>query len=100
MHSSITDAVISAFLALTASAVFAANTTGPNGKSATPASNVTLTPEEEASALARAAAAVLIEQKLPPFLAVDALAVTEDNLKEGWQQSLHRDPPASPSEAQ
>lgn len=52
------------------------------------------------STLARAAAAGLIDKQLPPFLAVDALAVTRDNLKEGWQQSLHRDPPASLSEAQ
>ena len=50
--------------------------------------------------LARAAAAGLLKKELPPFLAVDAIAITKDNLKEGWQQSLHRDPPASLSEAQ
>ena len=50
--------------------------------------------------LARAAAAGLLKKELPPFVAVDALAITKDNLKEGWHQSLHRDPPASLSEPQ
>ena len=45
--------------------------------------------------LARAAAASLVGKKLEPFYAVDAIAVTKDNVKEGWFQSLHRDPPAS-----
>lgn len=45
--------------------------------------------------LARAAAASLVGVRLEPFYAVDALAVTKDNIKEGWFQSLHRDPPAS-----
>lgn len=45
--------------------------------------------------LARAAAASLVGETLAPFYAVDALAVTKDNVKEGWFQSLHRDPPAS-----
>jgi ribose transport system substrate-binding protein len=45
--------------------------------------------------LARASAASLIGKKLEPFYAVDAIAVTKDNVKEGWFQSLHRDPPAS-----
>ncbi|HET7715503.1 MAG TPA: substrate-binding domain-containing protein [Bauldia sp.] len=45
--------------------------------------------------LARAAAASLVGVKLEPFYAVDALAVTKDNVKEGWFQSLHREPPAS-----
>ena len=44
--------------------------------------------------LARAAAASLMK-KLRAVPAVDALAVTKDNVKEGWHQSLHRDPPAS-----
>jgi hypothetical protein len=37
---------------------------------------------------------------LPPYLVVDAIAITKDNLKEGWFQSLHREPPASLTEAQ
>lgn len=45
--------------------------------------------------LARAAAASLVGETLQPFYAVDAIAVTKDNIKEGWFQSLHRDPPAS-----
>lgn len=44
---------------------------------------------------ARAAALGLIGEKVPPFLAVDAIAVTGDSVKDGWNKSLHRDPPAS-----
>lgn len=44
---------------------------------------------------ARAAALGLLGEKVPPFLAVDAIAVTKDGVKEGWNRSLHRDPPAS-----
>jgi ribose transport system substrate-binding protein len=44
---------------------------------------------------ARAAALGLLEEKVAPFLVVDAIAVTKDNVKEGWNQSLHRDPPPS-----
>ncbi len=44
---------------------------------------------------ARAAALGLIGETVPPFLAVDAIAVTGDGVKEGWNRSLHRDPPAS-----
>ncbi len=47
---------------------------------------------------ARAAALGLLGKPVEPFLVVDALAVTPDNLKEGWNQSLHRDPPASLTE--
>lgn len=47
------------------------------------------------STAARAAALGLIGEKVPPFLAVDAIAVTGDSVKEGWNKSLHRDPPAS-----
>lgn len=43
----------------------------------------------------RAAAATPINARLEPFHASDALAVTRDDIKEGWLQSLHRDPPAS-----
>lgn len=45
--------------------------------------------------LARAAAASLVGEKLEPFYAVDAIAVTKDNIEDGWFQSLHREPPAS-----
>ncbi len=45
--------------------------------------------------LARAAAASLLDKTLEPFYAVNALAVTKDTIKEGWFQSLHRDPPAT-----
>jgi len=48
--------------------------------------------------LARAAAAGLLKKQLPPFVVVDALAITKENLQEGWHQSLHRDPPASLSQ--
>lgn len=44
---------------------------------------------------ARAAALGMIGEKVPAFLAVDAIAVTGDSVKEGWNRSLHRDPPAS-----
>jgi len=45
--------------------------------------------------LARAAAASLVGQKLQPFYAVDAIAITKDDVKEGWFKSLHSDPPAT-----
>ena len=45
--------------------------------------------------LARAAAASLIGKKLEPFYAVDAIAVTRENIKDGWFKSLHRDAPQS-----
>jgi ribose transport system substrate-binding protein len=50
--------------------------------------------------LARASAAGLLKKELPPFVAVDAIAITKDNLREGWYKSLHRDPPATLSEQQ
>jgi ribose transport system substrate-binding protein len=45
--------------------------------------------------LARAAAASLVGEQLKPFYAVDAIAITKDNVKEGWFKSLHSDPPAT-----
>ena len=45
--------------------------------------------------VARAGALGLIGQTTEPFYAVDAIAVTKDTVKEGWNRSLHRDPPAS-----
>ena len=50
--------------------------------------------------LARASAAKLLGKELPPYVAVNAIAITKDNLKEGWFQSLHREPPASLTGAQ
>lgn len=44
---------------------------------------------------ARAGAAALLGEAVDPFLVVDALIVTADNIEAGWQQSLHQDPPAS-----
>ncbi len=44
---------------------------------------------------AKAAALGLVGEKVPPFLAADAIAITKDNVKDGWNASLHRDPPAS-----
>lgn len=44
---------------------------------------------------ARAGALGILKQAVPPFLAVNATIVTKDNVKEGWNESLHRDPPAS-----
>jgi ribose transport system substrate-binding protein len=45
--------------------------------------------------LARASAASLLGKKLEPFYAVDAIAITKDNIKDGWFKSLHSDPPAT-----
>ena len=44
---------------------------------------------------ARAAAASLIGKGAAPFLVVDSLAVTKENIAEGWMQSLHSPAPAS-----
>ncbi len=44
---------------------------------------------------ARAAALGLLDQKVAPFLVVDALAVTKANIAEGWRQSLSREAPQS-----
>ncbi|WP_332719830.1 substrate-binding domain-containing protein [Pelagibacterium mangrovi] len=49
---------------------------------------------------ARAGAASLLGEAVDPFLVVDALIVTKDNVAEGWQQSLHRDAPESVLAAQ
>jgi len=61
--------------------------------------NVSAIVADEAYAIgvtaARGAALGLIGEKVDPFLAVDAIAVTKDTVKDGWNRSLHRDPPAS-----
>ena len=45
--------------------------------------------------VARAGALGLLGQTVEPFFVVDALAVTSDTVRDGWNRSLHRDPPAS-----
>ncbi|MCR6636699.1 substrate-binding domain-containing protein [Devosia sp.] len=54
---------------------------------------------DEAYELGRAMAAVglkgLLGEEVPAFVVAPALTVTADNVAEGWQQSLHRDAPAS-----
>ncbi len=44
---------------------------------------------------ARAVALGLIGEKTDPYYAVEALTVTKDTVKQGYQDSLHRDLPAS-----
>jgi ribose transport system substrate-binding protein len=44
---------------------------------------------------ARAAALGLLDQEVPPFLVVGALAVTRENVVEGWERSLRSAPPQS-----
>jgi ribose transport system substrate-binding protein len=44
---------------------------------------------------ARAAALGLLDQPVPPFLVVDAIAVTPDSVAEGWERSLRAEPPPS-----
>lgn len=46
-------------------------------------------------ASARAGALSLLGKEVPPYVVVPALAITKDNVKEGWNASLHRDPPQS-----
>lgn len=54
---------------------------------------------DEAYELGRAMAAVglkaLLGEESPAFVVAPALTVTADNVAEGWQQSLHRDAPAT-----
>lgn len=54
---------------------------------------------DEAYELGRAMAAAglksLLGQEVPAFVVAPALTVTAANVAEGWQQSLHRDAPAS-----
>jgi ribose transport system substrate-binding protein len=46
-------------------------------------------------AMAVAVAYALLAKQAPPFIVAPALTITRDNVSPGWQQSLHRDPPAS-----
>lgn len=48
---------------------------------------------------ARAAAGSLIGKKAEPFLVVDSLAVTKENVLAGWKTSLNKDAPESIAEA-
>jgi ribose transport system substrate-binding protein len=50
---------------------------------------------EVGRAMAVAAAYGLLDKSAPPFAVAPALTVTSDNVVEGWQESLHRDPPKS-----
>jgi ribose transport system substrate-binding protein len=50
---------------------------------------------ELGQAMARAAAYGLLDKEAPPFIVAPATTVTKANLTEGYQQSLHVQPPAS-----
>jgi ribose transport system substrate-binding protein len=54
---------------------------------------------ELGQAMARAAAYGLLDKEAPPFIVAPATTVTKANLTEGYQQSLHVQPPASVLEA-
>jgi ribose transport system substrate-binding protein len=54
---------------------------------------------ELGQAMARAAAYGLLDKEAPPFIVAPATTVTKENLTEGYQQSLHVEPPASVLEA-
>jgi ribose transport system substrate-binding protein len=61
--------------------------------------NVAAIVADEAYELGRTMATVGARAALgvenPPFVVVPAVTVTADNVAEGWQQSLRRDPPES-----
>ena len=46
-------------------------------------------------AMAVAAAYGLLGRPAPPFVIVPALTITRDSVVQGWQESLHQNPPAS-----
>lgn len=50
-------------------------------------------------AMAAAGARALLGEGVPPFVVAPALAVTADNVAEGWHNSLRADPPASVMES-
>ena len=50
-------------------------------------------------AMARSAAYGLVGKDAPPFVVAPAMTITRSNLVEGYQESLHRDPPGSVMEA-
>lgn len=49
--------------------------------------------------VARAAAGSLVGKQTEPFLVVDSLAVTKDNVADGWKKSLNKDVPATIADA-
>lgn len=65
--------------------------------------NVAAIVADEAYELGRAMAAAgarsLLGEETPPFVVAPAVTVTAENVAEAWQQSLHRDAPASVLEA-
>ena len=54
---------------------------------------------ELGQAMARSAAYGLLGKDAPPFVVAPAMTITRSNLLEGYQESLHRDPPASVMDA-
>jgi ribose transport system substrate-binding protein len=50
---------------------------------------------ELGAAMAKAAAYGVLGKKAPSFIVAPAITITKDNLVQGYQQSLHRKPPAS-----
>jgi ribose transport system substrate-binding protein len=66
--------------------------------------NVAAIVADEAYELGRTMAAVgaraVLGEENPPFVVVPAVTVSADNVAEGWQQSLRRDPPESVLSAQ
>jgi ribose transport system substrate-binding protein len=65
--------------------------------------NVTALVADEAYELGRALATSvgygLLDKQAPPFVVAPALTVTGDAVEEGWQRSLHRDPPKAVMDA-
>jgi ribose transport system substrate-binding protein len=51
-------------------------------------------------AMAESAAYGLIGKKIPPFLIAGALTITKENINEGYEKSLHIEPPQSVLEAE
>jgi ribose transport system substrate-binding protein len=49
--------------------------------------------------MATIAGRALLGKKSPPYITVGLMKITQDNLVEGWQKSLHREPPAEVKEA-
>jgi ribose transport system substrate-binding protein len=54
---------------------------------------------EIGDAMAKSAAYGLLDKDAPPFVVVPAMTITRSNLAAGYRASLHRDPPASVTEA-
>jgi len=54
---------------------------------------------EIGDALAKSVAYGLLDKEAPPFVVVPAMTITRSNLAAGYHASLHREPPASVTEA-